>query len=336
MILTISSRAPGPDRAEGFSFRGGNMRSAAVLKSSGARRRSVSYAKWGYIFIAPFFVVYSIFSLVPLASTFYNSFFENYRVGLEQVGPRFAGLGNYAQIIAQGDILKYFINTVVIWLLGFIPQILVSLLLAAWFTDLTLKLRTGFFKTIIYMPNLIMASAFAMLFFALFSDAGPVNALLMGLGLQEPIRFLSLKIGARGLIAFMNFLMWFGNTTIILMAGMMGIDTSIFESAQMDGAKSGQIFRMITFPLVKPILLYVLITSMIGGIQMFDVPQILTNGNGNPDRTSMTLIMYLNKHLYSKNYGMAGAVSVILFIITAILSAVVFKIITGNKKATEH
>jgi multiple sugar transport system permease protein len=257
-------------------------------------------------------------------------------VGLEQVGPRFAGLGNYAQIIAQGDILKYFINTVVIWLLGFIPQILVSLLLAAWFTDLTLKLRTGFFKTIIYMPNLIMASAFAMLFFALFSDAGPVNALLMGLGLQEPIRFLSLKIGARGLIAFMNFLMWFGNTTIILMAGMMGIDTSIFESAQMDGAKSGQIFRMITFPLVKPILLYVLITSMIGGIQMFDVPQILTNGNGNPDRTSMTLIMYLNKHLYSKNYGMAGAVSVILFIITAILSAVVFKIITGNKKATEH
>lgn len=312
------------------------MRITAASKSSGARRRSVSYAKWGTIFIAPFFVVYFIFSFVPLVSTFYNSFFENYRVGLEQVGPTFAGLGNYAQIIAQGDILKYFINTVVIWLLGFIPQILVSLLLAAWFTDLTLKLRTGFFKTIIYMPNLIMASAFAMLFFALFSDAGPVNALLMSMGLQEPIRFLSLKLGARGLIAFMNFLMWFGNTTIILMAGIMGIDTSIFESAQMDGAKSGQIFRNITFPLVKPILLYVLITSMIGGIQMFDVPQILTNGNGNPDRTSMTLIMYLNKHLYSKNYGMAGAVSVILFIITAILSAVVFRIVTGNKKAMEH
>ena len=67
---------------------------------------------------------------------------------------------------------------------------------------------------------------------------------------------------------------------------------------------------------------------MIGGIQMFDVPQILTNGSGNPNRTSMTLIMYLNKHLFSKNFGMAGALSVILFIISAILSLFVYKIVT--------
>ena len=75
---------------------------------------------------------------------------------------------------------------------------------------------------------------------------------------------------------------------------------------------------------------YTLVTSLIGGIQMFDVPQILTNGNGNPDRTSMTAIMYLNKHLYSKNYGMAGALSVILFIITAVLSIIVFKYVTKD------
>ena len=75
---------------------------------------------------------------------------------------------------------------------------------------------------------------------------------------------------------------------------------------------------------------YTLVTSLIGGIQMFDVPQILTNGNGNPDRTSMTAIMYLNKHLYSKNYGMAGALSVILFIITAVLSVFVFKYVTKD------
>ena len=73
-----------------------------------------------------------------------------------------------------------------------------------------------------------------------------------------------------------------------------------------------------------------MITSVIGGLQMFDVPQILTNGQGAPDRTSMTLIMFLNNHLYSKNYGMAGAVSVVLFIITGILSIVVFKL-TGNE-----
>ena len=115
------------------------------------------------------------------------------------------------------------------------------------------------------------------------------------------------------------------------MAGMMGIDTSLFEAAEVDGATSTQVFFKITLPLLRPILVYVIITSLIGGIQLFDVPQILTNGTGNPVRSTMTLIMYLNKHLYSKNYGMAGALSVVLFIITGILSLIIFKV-TGNDK----
>ena len=129
----------------------------------------------------------------------------------------------------------------------------------------------------------------------------------------------------------MNCLMWFGNTTILLMAGMMGIDTSLFEAAEVDGATSTQVFFKITLPLLRPILVYVIITSLIGGLQLFDVPQILTNGTGNPVRSTMTLIMYLNKHLYSKNYGMAGALSVVLFIITSLLSLLVFKV-SGNDK----
>ena len=122
----------------------------------------------------------------------------------------------------------------------------------------------------------------------------------------------------------MNFLMWFGNTTILLMAAVMGISPSLFEAAELDGCTPRQTFFRITLPMIRPILVYVLITSMIGGLQMFDVPQILTNGKGTPDRTSMTLIMYLNNHLFSKNYGMAGAVSVILFIICAILCLFVY------------
>ena len=156
----------------------------------------------------------------------------------------------------------------IMWVLGFVPQILVSLLLGAWFTDPSLRLKgQRFFKTVIYLPNLIMASAFAMLFFTLFADSGPVNSILVGLGIfKTPFKFMS-----------------------------------------------------------NAILIYVMITSLIGGLQMFDVPQILTNGTGDPVRTSMTLIMYLNKHLYSKNYGMAGALSVILLIITGILSMIIFK-----------
>lgn len=287
---------------------------------------SVRYTKWGYIFLIPFFLVFIVFSLIPLISTIYNSFFENYRSGLTTIGPHFVGLDNYIKLFKEYDILKYTSNTILIWLLGFIPQIIVSITLAAWFTDLRLKLKgKGFFKTVMYMPGLIMAAAFSMLFFSIFSDAGPINDILMDLHIiKEPFRFLSNVAGTRGLIALMNFLMWFGNTTIILMAGIMSIDVSLFEAAEVDGASSFQIFRKVTIPQLKPMLVYVLITSLIGGLQMFDVPQVLTNGKGTPNNTSMTLIMFLNKHLFSYNYGMGGSLSVILFILTFSLSLLVF------------
>lgn len=142
--------------------------------------KAVRYNKWGYIFLIPFIVVFVIFQLVPLVNTIYNSFFENYMSGLTQVGPRFVGLDNYKALFSSGDIWTYFKNTMVLWIMCFIPQ-------------------------------------------------------------------------------------------------------------------------------------------------------ILTNGTGDPMRSTMTLIMYLNKHLFSKNYGMAGALSVVLFILTTVLSLIVFKV-TGNDK----
>ena len=244
-----------------------------------------------------------------------------------QVGPTFNGLQNYHEIFFESDVPRYALNTLIMWILGFLPQIIFSLLLSIWFTDTELHLKkTQFFKTVIYMPNLIMASAFAMLFFVIFADGGPVNSILLNMNMiNEPVRFLVKTGTVRGLIAFMNCLMWYGNTTLLLMSGIMGIDNSIFEAARIDGANPVQVFFKVTLPQLAPILIYVVITSLIGGIQMFDVPQILTNGEGNPNRTSMTLIMYLNKHLFSKNYGLGGAVSVVLFVITAILSGIVYK-----------
>lgn len=293
----------------------------------------VRYNKWGYIFLMPFVMVYVVFQLVPMLTTIYNSFFENYMSGLSLVGPNFVGIENYRRLFSGGDIWVYGKNTLIMWLMCFVPQILLSLLLGAWFSDVRLRLGgSRFFKTVIYLPNLIMASAFSMLFFALFSDGGPINSLLLQIGIIDtPYKFLANTWSTRGLVAFMNLLMWFGNTTILLMAGMMGIDTELFEAAEVDGATSTQVFRKITLPLLRPILLYVVITSLIGGLQLFDVPQILTNGTGDPMRDSMTLIMFLNKHLYSKNYGMAGALSVILLLVTGALSLLVFRV-SGNDK----
>ena len=272
------------------------------------KSKSISYAKWGYLFILPFFVCFLIFSLIPLVDTIRYSFFEYYRSGIKEVGPNFIGLENYISLL-KSDMFKYGGNTLILWVIGFIPQIVIALLLASWFTDIRLKIHgKQAFKVIIYLPNLIMASAFAMLFFA--TRQGMVK-----------------KVA--------------GNTTIMLMAAIMGISPDIFEASELDGCGGLKRFFYITLPLIRPILAYTLITSIIGGLQMFDVPQILTNGQGNPDRTSMTLIMFLNSHLKSKNYGMAGALSVYLFIISGILCFIVYRMTNdsdpdGSKAAAKR
>ena len=312
------------------------------MKKSGKDRedRGISYAKWGYLFILPFFTAYILFTLIPQLMTFYNSLFMNYRDGLTQVGPKFVGLDNYVKLFSPDNsgsvgMIRYFGNTLIPWLMGAVPQIAVALLLAVFFTSYRLNIRgQQFFKTVIYMPNLIMASAFSMLFFTLFSPVGPVNQMVLAAGwADKAIDFLNIKISVRVLISLMNFLMWFGNTTILLMAGIQGIDQSLFEAAEIDGANSVQVFFRVTLPLLSPILVYTIITAMIGGLQMFDVPQVLTNGKGTPDRASMTMVMYLNNYLKtSKNYGMAGAVSVVLFIVSAALSLFVYNTLSKQYK----
>ena len=308
------------------------------------RGRGVSYAKYGYLFILPFFIVYFFFTLIPQLMTFYYSLFENYRDGLTQVGPNFVGLKNYVTLFSPDNtgsigILKYFGNTLILWVMGAVPQIVIALLLAVFFTSYRMNLKgQQFFKTVIYMPNLIMAAAFAMLFSTLFSNVGPVKQVLLAHGLiDKSIDFLTMKVPVRVLIALMNFLMWFGNTTILLMAGIQGIDQNMFEAAEIDGANSLQVFFRVTLPLLAPILVYTVITAMIGGLQMFDVPQVLTNGKGTPNRASMTMVMYLNNFLTtSKNYGMAGAVSVVLFLVSTGLSLFVYNSLSSQYKDTAH
>ncbi|MDO4623554.1 MAG: sugar ABC transporter permease [Eubacteriales bacterium] len=290
------------------------------------KRKASGYAKWGYIFILPFFIAYFIFSLIPLVDTVRYSFYEYYQSGIKVIGPNYVGLVNYKELL-HSDMFRYAGNTMILWIIGFIPQIVIAMILASWFSDARLKIHgKQFFKVVVYLPNLIMASAFALLFFTMFSTSGPINSILMNLGItSSKIDFLGSTAGTRLLVGFMNFLMWFGNTSIMLMAAIMGISQEVFEAADIDGCNRLQRFFMVTLPNIRPILAYTLITSIIGGLQMFDVPQILTGGKGSPDRTSMTLIMFLNNHLKSKNYGMAGALSVYLFIIAGILCAIVYK-----------
>lgn len=305
------------------------------------KHKSISYAKWGYIFIIPFFVVYIIFSLIPTISTFYYSFMDK---GFDLVAfeyyEEFAGFDNYVKLLSPNDsgeivFFRYFGNTMIMWILGAVPQLLFSLLLAVIFTSARLKIKgQRFFKTVIYMPNLIMAASYSLLFVSLFSDIGPINVVIKALT-GEAFTFLANPWGVRGVVAFVNFLMWFGNTTILLMAGIMGIDQSLFEAAQIDGASGGQVFFKITLPLLMPILVYVAITSLIGGLQMFDVPQIMQI-QSTPIESSKTMIMYLNNLITgaSRQYGLGGALSVLIFAVTGVLSLIVYKtMVTSPDKA---
>lgn len=294
------------------------------------------YKKWGYIFMIPFTVVFLIFQAWPLVQTFFYSFFKYFKSGLSWIGPEFIGFSNFQALFNfdSVNIVGLTWNTIVMWVLGFVPQIIISLLFAYWFTNVRLRLKClGFFKTVMYMPNLIMASAFSMLIFSIFSDIGPVNEIIKAFTGGTAFRFLDYTGSTMGLVALMNFTMWFGNTTILLMAAMMGINESVIEAAEIDGANGSQIFWKITLPLIRPILVYVMITSLIGGLQMFDVPQILTGGFGGPNNSTKTLIMYLNEHLASRNYGMAGALSILIFIVCAALSLIVYYFFASDRDA---
>ena len=299
--------------------------------------KSISYAKYGYMFIAPFFIVYCIFQLWPLINTFRLSFYGNGKT-LET----FVGLKNFQNILFGSEtnlpaqalhdqFFDYFQNTIIIWVGNFVPQILLSLLLAVWFTDAKLKIPgKGFFKVIMYMPNIITAASVSALFLVLFGDTkyGAINSLLLDSELiTEPIRFITDKANSRILVMFIQTWMWFGNTMIMLMSGIMGINPSLFEAANIDGANSFQIFRKVTLPLLRPIMVYTLITSMIGGLQMFDIPYLLHTGDTLvPHIQTAAVFVYekFHKTPYAPSYGYSAAASVILFFITGVLGIFVF------------
>ncbi|MBR5712597.1 MAG: sugar ABC transporter permease [Lachnospiraceae bacterium] len=306
------------------------------------KRTKLGRDKWGYIFLIPFFVVFLVFSFYPLLQTVYFSFFDHYTAQDLTEVHKFVWFKNYKALFSEDTgILRLGFNTMVLWIMGFVPQIIFSLLLASWFANTRLRIRAaGFFKAVIYLPNLIMAIAFGMMIFLMFSRGGPVHQVLESFGMAEDFDLFTKISTTRGLIAFINFIMWFGNTTILLMAGIMGINESLFEAAEVDGASQFQVFRKITLPVLRPILVYVLITSLIGGIQMYDVPQVITKGKGMPmskdifsssgpaaETIIMRLATYISK---SQNFGAAGALSVVLLIVTGILSYIVYRFMVKN------
>ncbi|RME98908.1 MAG: sugar ABC transporter permease [Chloroflexi bacterium] len=280
---------------------------------------------YGYIFIAPFVIAFLVFGLYPIYNTFYLSFTDTTLLGGDA---NFIGLKNFQRLFADSTFLKAVWNTWLIWILNFIPQIGIAMLLSIWFTSIRLRVRgVGIWRAIFFLPNLLMPAAVAALFFSLFSFYGPVNQFMVRTGLlPEAMNFLQKPAIARGLVVFIQWWMWFGPTIILLMAGMTSISVSLYESAMIDGANEQQMFWRITVPLLKPILVYIFVTSLVGGMQMFDIPYLLTDGRGAPSGSIMTnnILMYLKFSSSKGHIGAASSVGVLVFIMTCVCAFGIF------------
>ena len=184
------------------------------------KKKTVEYGKYGYMFIAPFFLVFLIFQLYPLIYTFYLSVVEYKMTGAKLVNDGFCGFDNYLKVLKTRDFLagkdvwfntipmNTIKNTLIILIINFIPQILLALLLSAWFTDTVVKLKgQNTFKVMMFLPNIITASSIAVLFNSLFGNQGPVTLLVRKLPGLGDYSFLNSKAGTIGLIGYMQFWM---------------------------------------------------------------------------------------------------------------------------------
>lgn len=305
-----------------------------VLKKKKHSRINKNY--YGYIFTAPFIIGFLLFSLYPLVYTFYLSLTD---MTLMSKSYKFIGLANFKKLFEDRFFIQSFLNTWKIWLINFIPQLGIAMLLAVWFTSTRLKIRfVGFWRTIFYLPNILMPATIAVLFFNLFSYYGPVNQIGVRIGLfKDAIDFFRSSTWTVGIVAFIQWWMWFGTTLIIIMAGMTSISPSFYESAMVDGANSWQMFTKITLPLLRPVLVYILVTSLVGGMQMFDIPYMLTDGRGSPNGSIMTMniLMYMKFSSNKGHIGAAASVGVMIFLVTCISALIIIKLLKEKESKRE-
>lgn len=302
------------------------------------RRKGFGYAKYGYIFSIPFVLTFLVFSLYPTIYTAVLGFTDSKGLGNTDWNFLENPFQNFITILNNPTFIMSLKNTVTIWMMNFIPQILLALLLTAWFTNSRNRLiGQSFFKVVFYMPNIITAATVAILFHALFGyPMGPVNDIVVSLGIVEgPVNFLTSKTAAKLIVAFIQFWMWYGYTMVILVSGVLGINPEIYEAADIDGASGIQTFFRITLPNLKTILLYTLITSMIGGLNMFDIPKLFLMGG--PDSSTLTTSVFIYNQAFSGSYmySRAAAASMIMFALIALCSGAVFFIMRDKEEIAE-
>lgn len=296
------------------------------------KKHPLNRGYWGALFCLPFVIVFLTFSLYPVLRTFYLSF-TTYK-GFGQ--PVFTDLDNYSRALSDPLFKDAFINTLKMWGLNIVLQLGLALLLTMIFADLKYRMKgLSIFRALFYLPNLVACSSVAFLFKNLLDwHYGSFNQVLLKLGIvSAPVNWMGVSTNAQIVVGVIGAWMWFGNSFIVLMAGVQGINRDYFEAAMLDGAGRWTVFGKITLPLLKPIMIYVAVTSLIGGLQLFDIPYLMSGTKGDPGRSLYTAVFYLfNMAFANRQMGYAAALAFVLFVIIALFSFVAFRVIRGKEK----
>lgn len=301
--------------------------SARPRRDRGGRRGSSS--RWAhldlrfspYLYIAPFFLLFAVTGLVPLVYTGWVALHD-----WDQIMGKgeFVGLENFVDVLTGRAFWRALANTMSIFVLSSVPQLMAALLIA---TLLDRRLRAAtFWRMAVLLPYVVAPVAVALIFSNLFADRyGVINLLLEGVGL-EPIRWHSDRLASHIAIATMVNFRWTGYNALILLAAMQAVPRDLYEQAAIDGASAWRQFWSVTVPMLRPTLIFVIITSTIGGLQIFDEPKLYDQyGRGGADQQWQTLTIYLYELGWNRaSFGMASAVAVLLFLIIVAFGVVNF------------
>lgn len=293
-----------------------------------------NYDNMGYLFVIPFVVVFLIFSVYPVVRTLYLSFTDAKVAGVGEM--HWVWFENYIRVFKDKFFWKGLLNTLRIWVVNIVLQLGLAFLLTIVFSDIKYKIKgLGIFRVIYYLPNLIAATSIAFLFQTLLDwRFGTFNQIIASIyrlfgATYNPVNWLGESSSAGPTIAVISAWMWFGNSFIMLMAGVQGISKDYFEAAAIDGAGRWTVFGKITLPLLRPMLMYVAITSLIGGLQMFDLPFLMAQPTSAAYDSVYTAVMYLYKFGFTTGTtqtGFASAIAYVIFLIILAVSLVQMKI----------
>lgn len=272
-----------------------------------------------YLFISPFFILFGLVGLFPLLYTGWVSLHAWDLLGGQG---KWTGFDNFAFVLQQRQFWVALRNTLSIFLLSAVPQLIAATSIAAAL-DSNLRNKT-FWRMSVLLPFVVMPVAVTLIFGSMFGERyGLVNRTLGDLGL-DPIRWHTDPLASHIAIATMVNFRWTGYNALILLAGMQAISRDLYEAATIDGAGWVSRFFRVTLPQLRPTIIFVIITATIGGLQIFDEPRLYDqNGLGGEDQQWMTMTIYLYKLGWPQlNFGRAAAVAWLLFVLIVAIGLV--------------